>query len=63
VPVGQHGSLVLTQAGGGRARFEVRTVEAFGRLHVRFRDGEAEPAFEAAVRTLVESGSVPRMAA
>jgi hypothetical protein len=63
VPVGQHGSLVLTQAGGGRARFEVRTVEAFGRLHVRFRDGEAEPAFEAAVRTLVESGSVPRKAA
>ena len=63
VPVGQQGSLVLTQAGGGRARFEVLTVEARGRIHVRFRDGEADPAFEAAVRTLVEKGSAPRKAA
>jgi methyl-accepting chemotaxis protein/aerotaxis receptor len=61
--VGQHGSVVLTHAGNGRARFEVRRVETSGRVHVRFLDGEVEPAFAAAVRQLVEGQGTPQQAA
>jgi hypothetical protein len=49
---GQHGVLVLTQGGNGRAKFEVRAVDASGRLGLRFVDGGVDKAFEASVRRI-----------
>ncbi len=51
---GQQGSLALTGAGNGRAKFEVRSAEASGRLGLRFADDGLEPAFEAAVRRMLD---------
>nr|WP_294503189.1 methyl-accepting chemotaxis protein [uncultured Rhodopila sp.] len=54
VSEGRLGSLTLTGAGNGRAKFEVRAVDASGRLGLRFLDGGIEPAFEAAVRRMLD---------
>jgi methyl-accepting chemotaxis protein/aerotaxis receptor len=58
---GQQGILVLTQAGGGRARFEVRGTDASGRLGLRFLEGEVDPAFEASVRRMFDQQAQAKM--
>jgi hypothetical protein len=45
----------LTRSGNGRSRFTVRSSEPNGRIHVRFAEGAADPAFDASIRRLVRS--------
>jgi methyl-accepting chemotaxis protein/aerotaxis receptor len=51
---GQQGSLTLAGAAAGRAKFEVRSVEPPGRLHLRFLEGGMEPPMEAAIRRMLD---------
>jgi hypothetical protein len=60
--VGQLGSLVLTHAGNARARFEVRATQPSGRVSVRFVDAGTEPAFEAAIKRMVDLPATTRQA-
>jgi methyl-accepting chemotaxis protein len=62
ISIGQQGSLILTHTGNGRAKFEVRSVEVSDRLHVQFIEGQADQAFEAALRQLVEPPAALRKA-
>jgi aerotaxis receptor len=54
---GEHGTVVLERRGGVRARFEVRSTDPDGRLHVKFVAPES--AFEQVLETLL---AVPREA-
>jgi methyl-accepting chemotaxis protein/aerotaxis receptor len=53
---GQHGGLILTQAGNAGGLFEVRSIQPPGLLHVRFVDANAEPSFALAVERLLDAG-------
>ena len=57
---GEHGTVVLERRGGVRARFDVRSTDAEGLLHVRFV--KPEPAFEKALETLLAAPRVARRA-
>ena len=57
---GEHGIVVLERRGGVRARFEVRTTDPDGRLHIRFV--EPEPAFELVLERLLEAPPEARRA-
>ncbi len=59
---GQQGVLMLTQAGEGRAKFEVRAVDGSGRLGLRFLEGEVDHAFEASVRRLFDRQALGKKA-
>jgi len=50
---GRLGHLVLSHAGNARAQFEVRSVVAPGRLHVRYLEGKVDRAFAAEMQRLV----------
>ncbi len=56
----EHGTVVLERRGGVRARFEVRSTDSDGRLHVRFV--EPEPAFELVLETLLAAPREARRA-
>jgi hypothetical protein len=60
---GQLGTLTLAHAGQTRARFEIRSVEASGALHIQFLDGKMDPAFAAEVTRLTEAGKARALAA
>ncbi len=61
--VGQQGVLVLTQAGNGRASFDIRSINPAGQLHVRFLDSKSDTTFTAAVTRLLQTGRPSRAAA
>ncbi len=62
IAVGTLGHLVLTQSGNTGGPFEVRTVGK-GHLHVRFNEGNRDPAFGAAVSRLIATARPPAKAA
>jgi aerotaxis receptor len=61
--VGDQGVLVLTSAGGARARFEVRAVDDRGGLHVQFLKSSMDAGFEHELQRLTRTGAVARNAA
>ena len=58
--VGDSGSLALDRHGGAQARFDIRAVDAGGRMHVAFSARDA--AFERALETLVPAAREARRA-
>jgi methyl-accepting chemotaxis protein/aerotaxis receptor len=54
---GRTGLLLLQAAGQAAARFEVRSAEASGRLHIRFLAGKIDPAFATAVERMIKGAA------